>query len=80
MGQIMLHLLHLGPVEDPQISVIVFVEKGGKGSAVAAPIARQILEKYFSKHKKEDYGLVKKMVTPSLWSQTIKNYASTKRP
>ena len=37
------------PVEDPQIAVAVIVENGGSGSAVAAPIARQILDNYLNK-------------------------------
>ncbi|MDO6462440.1 penicillin-binding protein 2 [Granulosicoccaceae sp. 1_MG-2023] len=32
------------PVEDPQIAVSVVVENGGSGSAVAAPIARRVLD------------------------------------
>lgn len=35
------------PVENPQISVTVLVEKGGEGSNVAAPIAKKILEGWF---------------------------------
>ena len=37
------------PVVDPQIAVAVIVENGGSGSAVAAPIARQILDNYLKK-------------------------------
>lgn len=36
------------PVENPQISVTVLVEGGGEGSNVAAPIAKKILEKWFT--------------------------------
>jgi penicillin-binding protein 2 len=35
------------PVEDPQIAVIVLAEHGGFGAAAAAPIAKQIFEKFF---------------------------------
>ena len=35
------------PVEDPRIALAVIVENGGSGSAVAAPLARQILDRYF---------------------------------
>jgi len=35
------------PVEDPQIAVIVLAEHGGFGAAAAAPIAKQVFEKYF---------------------------------
>lgn len=34
------------PAEDPQIVVALVVENGGSGSAVAAPIARTIMDKY----------------------------------
>lgn len=34
------------PVEDPQIAVAVVVENGGHGGAVAAPIARAIVDRY----------------------------------
>ncbi len=35
------------PYDDPEIAVTVFVYNGGEGSMVAAPIAREILRKYF---------------------------------
>ncbi len=35
------------PTENPEIALVVFVEHGGQGSVVAAPIARKILEYYF---------------------------------
>ena len=34
------------PFENPRISVVVFIEHGGKGGAVPAPIARKMLEVY----------------------------------
>jgi penicillin-binding protein 2 len=34
------------PVENPQIALAVIVENGGSGSAVAAPIARTIIDAY----------------------------------
>lgn len=34
------------PVEDPQIAVAVVVENGGHGGAVAAPVARKIMDAY----------------------------------
>ena len=36
-------------VEDPRLVVVVFVENGGHGGAVAAPLARQIFAKFFGK-------------------------------
>jgi penicillin-binding protein 2 len=35
------------PVNDPQVVVVVFVEGGGHGGSVAAPIARQIFQAIF---------------------------------
>ncbi|OGM22363.1 hypothetical protein A2691_01940 [Candidatus Woesebacteria bacterium RIFCSPHIGHO2_01_FULL_39_23] len=37
------------PSDDPEIILTVLVEKGGEGSSVAAPIAREILEFYFQR-------------------------------
>ena len=34
------------PVDDPRIAVCVLVENGGSGSAVAAPVAREVLDHY----------------------------------
>ncbi len=35
------------PAHDPEVVVVVFVERGGKGGQVAAPIARQIYQAIF---------------------------------
>ncbi len=35
------------PYEDPEIAIVVFVYNGGEGSAVALPIAQEILRGYF---------------------------------
>jgi penicillin-binding protein 2 len=32
------------PIEDPEISIIVFVEHGGYGTTIAAPLARKVLD------------------------------------
>lgn len=37
------------PFENPEICVVVFVEQGGMGGAVAAPIVQKIIQKYMSK-------------------------------
>ena len=37
------------PAESPEIAVVVLVEHGGHGGSVAAPVARQILQKYFDR-------------------------------
>jgi penicillin-binding protein 2 len=36
-----------GPVKDPEVVVVVIVERGGHGGEVAAPIARQIFNSIF---------------------------------
>ena len=40
-------LMAYAPLEDPEVAVIVFIEGGGEGSSVAAPVAAQILRYYF---------------------------------
>ncbi|HEU0032817.1 MAG TPA: penicillin-binding protein 2 [Kofleriaceae bacterium] len=37
------------PADDPEIAIVVFVEHGGSGGRVAWPIAKQVLETYFTK-------------------------------
>ena len=37
------------PAEEPQISVVVFIEHGGGGGKNAAPVAKRIIEEYFRK-------------------------------
>jgi penicillin-binding protein 2 len=39
------------PYEDPEICITVFLENGGEGGEAAAPVARAMLEKYFSIQK-----------------------------
>jgi len=39
------------PAEDPELVVVVFMEGGGHGGSVAAPIAMKIYEAYFAKIK-----------------------------
>jgi penicillin-binding protein 2 len=36
------------PFEDPMIAIVVLVEHGGFGAAAAVPIAKKVLEKFFS--------------------------------
>jgi penicillin-binding protein 2 len=36
------------PADQPKIAVVVFAEHGSEGSTTAAPIAREIVEKYFA--------------------------------
>ena len=37
------------PAEDPEIAIVVFIEHGGSGGRTAWPIAKSILESYFTK-------------------------------
>ncbi|MDH5298095.1 MAG: penicillin-binding protein 2 [Desulfobulbaceae bacterium] len=39
------------PAEAPEIAIAVLVEHGGHGGSVAAPIARKVLERYFTKKR-----------------------------
>lgn len=41
-------LTAFAPVDDPQISITVMVERGGEGSDVAAPIVEDILKEWFN--------------------------------
>ena len=43
--------ISFAPFEDPEIVVSVIVDNGGSGSAVAAPIARDIINFYFKNTK-----------------------------
>ena len=43
-----------GSFEEPELVVVVFVEHGGKGSEEAAPLARQLYEKYFGNRRDQD--------------------------
>ncbi len=36
------------PAENPQIAVVTLVEHGGHGGSAAAPLAKKVIEKYFS--------------------------------
>jgi len=42
------------PSEDAEVAVTVFIEHGGSGGKVAAPIAKKILEYYFGEKKRGD--------------------------
>ena len=41
------------PVDKPEIAVSVFVEHGGSGGAIAAPIAKKAIEAYFQSKNKD---------------------------
>lgn len=38
-----------GPLEDPELAVVVFIENGGPSSAVAQPVARDFMHAYWSR-------------------------------
>jgi penicillin-binding protein 2 len=44
------------PAEKPEIALVVFVKHGGTGGTIAVPIARRILEHYFSPVENDDDG------------------------
>ena len=46
------HALFTGfaPIEDPQVAIAIIVENAGSGSSKAAPLARSLLDEYFSKN------------------------------
>jgi penicillin-binding protein 2 len=46
------------PVESPRIAVAVLVENGGSGSRSAAPVARQVLDRYLVGPEKDHPGLL----------------------
>jgi penicillin-binding protein 2 len=54
-GNMPTHAWFIGfaPYDDPQIALVVFVYGGGEGSAVAVPIAGEILDYYFSRDLEE---------------------------
>jgi penicillin-binding protein 2 len=39
------------PADKPEIVVTVLVEHGGHGGSIAAPVAKKVLERYFSSRK-----------------------------
>lgn len=41
-------LVAFAPFENPEIALAVVIEYGGKGSAIAGPVARKILDSYFN--------------------------------
>jgi penicillin-binding protein 2 len=38
----------IAPVEQAKIAIAVLVEHGGHGGSAAAPLAKKVIEKYFS--------------------------------
>jgi penicillin-binding protein 2 len=47
------------PAQNPEITVVAFVEHGGGGGAVAAPVAKKVLENYYTRKKLPGPGTLK---------------------
>jgi len=58
-----------GPVEDPQMVVVVFVENGGHGGLAAAPLAKMLFEARFVPPKPAPPGV--EAAGPSSGLQTV---------
>ena len=43
------------PKENPRIAIVVFIEHGGHGGSAAAPLAREVITRFF---KLEEEGSV----------------------
>jgi penicillin-binding protein 2 len=52
------------PVDAPTIAVAVLVEHGGKGGAVAAPVARQVIEAHVAPQAPAPPAMVTDVVPP----------------
>ena len=53
------------PKDDPQIAFAVFIQNGGHGGTVSAPIAKAVLERYFQRQEKLREGLRVASASPS---------------
>jgi len=42
------------PYDDPTIAIVVLIEQAGEGSDFSAPVARDVLEYYFTRDKQTD--------------------------
>ncbi len=45
------------PAREPRVAIVVFVEHGGFGSLVAAPVARRVIDAYYRQHADDFSGL-----------------------
>lgn len=60
-----------GPVENPEISVVVLVEHGGAGSRAAGPIAKKILDHYIDNFYVPSHAVDKEKQTKTLFGQRL---------
>lgn len=68
-------LVAFAPIENPQIAIAVFIENGGYGSTVAAPITSLLIEKYLNKEIKRKWletKMLNKDLTP-IYNLQIEN-------
>ena len=50
------HALYVafGPYKNPRYAISVFVEHGGSGSKVAAPLAKKLIKKVIDRHEERE--------------------------
>jgi penicillin-binding protein 2 len=65
------------PIKDPDIVVAVIVENGGSGGAVAAPIAKTIINAYHSLYKNKVDEPFKKAKVESVSVESIASHSTT---
>ncbi len=56
----------LAPVRNPEIVIAVLVEHGEHGSSAAAPIARDIVKRYYEKKEQSDKGQIRAGQAPAV--------------
>ena len=63
-------LIAFAPKDNPKIAIAIFVENGGYGSAIAAPITSLLIEKYL---RKEITGKNRKRVEKNMINLSLQN-------
>jgi len=53
------------PARQPQITVVALIEHGGHGGAVAAPVAKKVLENYYLRQKMKSPSPLQIALKPS---------------
>jgi len=68
------------PVEDPRVAIAVIVENGGKGGAIAAPIARKILQYVRASSVKKEENInpqrIEQEIKPEVVQEVLQGTAS----